>query len=152
MLLRLCRCRLNVPVRPCAELLRVARGGVRSGRLLLRRAPATGPCWQFVCTANPAAPAALHLPAHPPQGKELIEDLTVLRFANLVFEPLWSRQYIRNVQVCVPRARGAGRGAGGACDGRASRQPAATTAEQAAVVRCGHCRVSRLQVERWGMP
>lgn len=34
-----------------------------------------------------------------PQGKELIEDLTVLRFANLVFEPLWSRQYIRNVQA-----------------------------------------------------
>lgn len=34
-------------------------------------------------------------------GKELIENLTVLRFANLVFEPLWSRQYIRNVQVGV---------------------------------------------------
>lgn len=32
-------------------------------------------------------------------GKELIENLTVLRFANLVFEPLWTRQYIRNVQV-----------------------------------------------------
>eukprot|EP00891_Asterochloris_glomerata_P002233 jgi/Astpho2/2233/fgenesh1_pm.00040_%23_32_t len=32
-------------------------------------------------------------------GKELIENLTVLRFANLVFEPLWCRQYIRNVQV-----------------------------------------------------
>lgn len=32
-------------------------------------------------------------------GKELIENLTVLRFANLIFEPLWCRQYIRNVQV-----------------------------------------------------
>jgi glucose-6-phosphate 1-dehydrogenase len=32
-------------------------------------------------------------------GKELIENLTVLRFSNLVFEPLWTRQYIRNVQV-----------------------------------------------------
>jgi len=32
-------------------------------------------------------------------GKELIENLTVLRFSNLIFEPLWNRQYIRNVQV-----------------------------------------------------
>jgi len=32
-------------------------------------------------------------------GKELIENLTVLRFSNRVFEPLWSRQYIRNVQI-----------------------------------------------------
>jgi len=32
-------------------------------------------------------------------GKELIENLTVLRFGNRVFEPLWSRQYIRNVQI-----------------------------------------------------
>lgn len=32
-------------------------------------------------------------------GRNLIENLTVLRFANLVFLPLWSRTYIRNVQV-----------------------------------------------------
>ncbi|GJN31307.1 hypothetical protein PR202_gb19689 [Eleusine coracana subsp. coracana] len=32
-------------------------------------------------------------------GKDLIENLTVLRFSNLVFEPLWNRNYIRNVQV-----------------------------------------------------
>ncbi|KAA3482832.1 glucose-6-phosphate 1-dehydrogenase, chloroplastic-like [Gossypium australe] len=32
-------------------------------------------------------------------GKELVENLSVLRFANLIFEPLWSRRYIRNVQI-----------------------------------------------------
>lgn len=32
-------------------------------------------------------------------GKELVENLSVLRFSNLIFEPLWSRQYIRNVQL-----------------------------------------------------
>lgn len=31
-------------------------------------------------------------------GKELVENLSVLRFSNLVFMPLWSRNYIRNVQ------------------------------------------------------
>ncbi|KAL3679274.1 hypothetical protein R1sor_022230 [Riccia sorocarpa] len=31
-------------------------------------------------------------------GKDLIENLTVLRFSNLVFEPLWCRTYIKNVQ------------------------------------------------------
>lgn len=34
-------------------------------------------------------------------GRTLIENLTVLRFSNLVFEPLWSRTYIRNVQVIL---------------------------------------------------
>ncbi|CDP13375.1 unnamed protein product [Coffea canephora] len=32
-------------------------------------------------------------------GKELVENLSILRFSNLIFEPLWSRQYIRNVQL-----------------------------------------------------
>ncbi|XP_052177135.1 glucose-6-phosphate 1-dehydrogenase, chloroplastic [Diospyros lotus] len=32
-------------------------------------------------------------------GKELVENLSVLRFSNLVFGPLWSRDYIRNVQL-----------------------------------------------------
>ncbi|XP_024026325.1 glucose-6-phosphate 1-dehydrogenase, chloroplastic [Morus notabilis] len=32
-------------------------------------------------------------------GKELVENLSVLRFSNLIFEPLWSRNYIRNVQL-----------------------------------------------------
>ena len=32
-------------------------------------------------------------------GKELVENLSILRFSNLVFQPLWTRQYIRNVQI-----------------------------------------------------
>ncbi|GMH12562.1 hypothetical protein Nepgr_014403 [Nepenthes gracilis] len=32
-------------------------------------------------------------------GEELVENLLVLRFSNIVFEPLWSRNYIRNVQL-----------------------------------------------------
>ncbi|KAK9284458.1 hypothetical protein L1049_023631 [Liquidambar formosana] len=32
-------------------------------------------------------------------GEEFVENLMVLRFSNLVFEPLWSRNYIRNVQL-----------------------------------------------------
>ncbi|MCD7472157.1 Glucose-6-phosphate 1-dehydrogenase [Datura stramonium] len=32
------------------------------------------------------------------EHEELVENLSVLRFSNLIFEPLWSRQYIRNVQ------------------------------------------------------
>ncbi|KAL5700028.1 hypothetical protein ACHQM5_025531 [Ranunculus cassubicifolius] len=31
-------------------------------------------------------------------GKEIVENLSVLRFSNLIFEPLWCRNYIRNVQ------------------------------------------------------
>ncbi|XWS59506.1 hypothetical protein CRYUN_Cryun08bG0127900 [Craigia yunnanensis] len=31
--------------------------------------------------------------------KELVENLSVLHFSNLVFEPLWLRNYIRNVQL-----------------------------------------------------
>ena len=32
-------------------------------------------------------------------GKEVIQNLMVLRFANLVFEPIWNRNYIRSVQI-----------------------------------------------------
>lgn len=32
-------------------------------------------------------------------GKEVIRNLMVLRFANLVFEPIWNRKFIRSLQV-----------------------------------------------------
>ncbi|KAK4594308.1 hypothetical protein RGQ29_018116 [Quercus rubra] len=44
-------------------------------------------------------------------GEELVENLLVLRFSNLVFQPLWSRNYIRNVQLIFSEDFGAeGRG------------------------------------------
>lgn len=32
-------------------------------------------------------------------GKEVIQNLMVLRFANLIFEPIWNRNYISNVSI-----------------------------------------------------
>ncbi len=34
-------------------------------------------------------------------GKETVQNLLVFRFANAIFEPLWSRNYIDNIQVTV---------------------------------------------------
>jgi glucose-6-phosphate 1-dehydrogenase len=45
-------------------------------------------------------------------GKETVQNLLVLRFANGVFEPLWSRQYVDSVQITVAETIGMeGRGA-----------------------------------------
>ncbi|KAF2292456.1 hypothetical protein GH714_023008 [Hevea brasiliensis] len=40
-------------------------------------------------------------------GEELVENLLVLRFSNLIFQPLWSRNYIRNVQFIFSEDFGA---------------------------------------------
>jgi glucose-6-phosphate 1-dehydrogenase len=34
-------------------------------------------------------------------GKETVQNLMVLRFANMLFEPLWSRNYVDHVQITV---------------------------------------------------
>ena len=34
-------------------------------------------------------------------GKETVQNLMVLRFGNILFEPLWSRNYIDHVQITV---------------------------------------------------
>ena len=33
-------------------------------------------------------------------GKELLQNLMVLRFANTIFEPLWNAQHIESVEIC----------------------------------------------------
>ena len=44
-------------------------------------------------------------------GKETVQNLLVFRFANGIFEPLWNRRYIDNVQITVAESIGVeGRG------------------------------------------
>lgn len=39
-------------------------------------------------------------------GKELVQNMMVLRFANSLFEPLWNRQYIDHVQITASETVG----------------------------------------------
>ena len=39
-------------------------------------------------------------------GKETVQNILVLRFANGIFEPFWNRRYVDNVQVTVAEAVG----------------------------------------------
>lgn len=41
-------------------------------------------------------------------GKETVQDLLVLRFGNSIFEPLWNRSYVDNVQITVAEELGVG--------------------------------------------
>ena len=45
-------------------------------------------------------------------GKETVQNLLVLRFANALFEPLWNRSYIDNVQITASEDIGIGSRAG----------------------------------------
>src|SRR5271170_1529391 len=41
-------------------------------------------------------------------GKETVENLMVLRFANAIFEPIWSEHFIDHVQITVAEEEGVG--------------------------------------------
>lgn len=41
-------------------------------------------------------------------GKETVQNILVARFANTIFEPLWNRNYIDNVQITVAETVGVG--------------------------------------------
>jgi glucose-6-phosphate 1-dehydrogenase len=45
-------------------------------------------------------------------GKETVQNVLVFRFANTIFEPLWNRNYIDNVQITVAEEVGVGHRAG----------------------------------------
>lgn len=45
-------------------------------------------------------------------GKETVQNILVLRFANAIFEPLWNNRYIDHVQIVVAEEVGVGRRGG----------------------------------------
>jgi glucose-6-phosphate 1-dehydrogenase len=45
-------------------------------------------------------------------GKETVQNLLVLRFANMIFEPLWNRSYVQSVQITAAEDIGIGSRAG----------------------------------------
>ena len=68
----------------------------RNCRLVHDRRPGQGGC-----ASEPAAVAGLQIfRIDHYLGKELTQNLTVLRFANSMFAPSWNRDCISNVQIC----------------------------------------------------
>ena len=45
-------------------------------------------------------------------GKETVQNLMVMRFANSIFEPIWNYKYIDHVQITVSETLGVARAAG----------------------------------------
>ena len=45
-------------------------------------------------------------------GKESVQNVLALRFANTIFEPIWNRKYVDSVEITVAEAAGVGQRAG----------------------------------------
>ncbi|MCE5301404.1 MAG: glucose-6-phosphate dehydrogenase [Spirochaetia bacterium] len=45
-------------------------------------------------------------------GKEMVQNVLILRFANLIFEPIWSNKYVDHIQISAMEKLGVGHRAG----------------------------------------
>jgi len=41
-------------------------------------------------------------------GKEMLQNILVIRFANTIFEPLWNKNYIDHIQISAAESDGIG--------------------------------------------
>ena len=42
-------------------------------------------------------------------GKETVQNVMAFRFANMMFEPIWNRNYIDHIQITAPRTSASAR-------------------------------------------
>ena len=62
------------------------------------------PTNQYRC--SPLFQRRTNLPYRPLLGKESLQNLLALRFANVMFEPLWNNKYIESVQLTIAEQLG----------------------------------------------
>ena len=81
-------------------------------------------------------------------GKETVQNILVLRFANSIFEPLFNQKYIDHVQITVAEEEGVGKRAGyyeqaGALRDMVPEPPSCTSSRSWRRSRRGSCRRGR---------
>jgi glucose-6-phosphate 1-dehydrogenase len=103
---------------PTVEQLRnarfVARGDASSSRIIVEKPIGTD--LQSACAINDAIAEVfderqIYRIDHY-LGKETVQNILVMRFANSIFEPLFNREYVDHVQITVAEEEGVGSRAG----------------------------------------
>ena len=80
------------------------------GRKAVRRRPGFGPRAERSGPSRFAEPQVYRIDHY--LGKETVQNILVLRFANTIFEPIWNRNYIDHVQITVAEEVPVGRRGG----------------------------------------
>ena len=75
-------------------------------REAVRSRPRVGPRAEPSCSLAAASPRTRSSASTTTSGKDTVQNLLALRFANGIFEPVWNRQFIDHVQITVAESIG----------------------------------------------